>query len=253
MTSSLSLHDKVAIVTGGSRGLGHAIARKLCASGCQVILNHLRPGPDAAQAVASLAGLAGSATPVRADLREPAAVQALVDAAMSLHGRLDIFVHNAATFPPMSALAPDAAAVQAEYGLAINPLLHGAPLFAKVMAQGSGRVIAISSNGARRVVPGYLAVGVAKAALESLVRYLAVELAGKGITVNTVATALLDKSADASLATPDVAAMLAARTPAGHLSTPADVADAVALLCADEAAWIHGQVITVDGGLGLWG
>jgi enoyl-[acyl-carrier protein] reductase III len=100
-------------------------------------------------------------------------------------------------------------------------------------------------------VPAYLSVGLAKAALESLVRYLAVELAGRGIAVNAIATALLDKGDPRSLAASELGAMLASRTPAGRLSTPADVADAVALLCADEAAWIHGQVITVDGGLGL--
>jgi enoyl-[acyl-carrier protein] reductase III len=76
-------------------------------------------------------------------------------------------------------------------------------------------------------------------------------LAGKGIAVNAIATSLLDKDEPNPLAHPDAVAMLAARTPAGRLTKPSDVADAVALLCADEAAWIHGQVITVDGGLGL--
>jgi enoyl-[acyl-carrier protein] reductase III len=253
MTSSLRLDGKVAIVTGGTRGLGHGIARKLCASGCHVVLNHLRSGPQAAEAVGALSGLTGSAVAVRADVREAAGVQALVDAAIDAHGRLDIFVHNAATLVPMSALNPDVSAVRREQDLAINPLLYGAPLFAKVMAGDGGRVIAISSNGAGHVVPGYLAVGVAKAALESLVRYMAAEFAGKAITVNAIATALLDKGDDSALAPPQVTAMLAARTPGGHLSTPAEVAGAVALLCADEASWIHGQVITVDGGLGLLG
>lgn len=264
MTSSLRLDGKVAIVTGGTRGLGYGIARKLCASGCHVILNHLRSGPHAAAAAAALSGLAGSAVAVRADVREPAAVQALIDAAIDARGHLDIFVHNAATLAPMSALNPDVAAVHGEQELAINPLLYGAPLFAKVMTE-AGRVIAISSNGADHVVPGYLAVGVAKAALESLVRYMAVEFAGKAITVNAIATALLDKDEggsggsippvkkDSALASPEIAAMLAARTPGGHLTTLAEVADVVALLCADEASWIHGQVITVDGGLGLLG
>jgi enoyl-[acyl-carrier protein] reductase III len=251
--SSLTLDGKVAIVTGGTRGLGYAIARKLCASGCHVILGHLRSGPRAAEAVTALSGLPGSVSVIRADVREPAAAQTLVDAAIDSYGRLDIFIHNAATLAPMSALHPDVAAVRSEQDLAINPLLYGAPLFAKAMAADGGRVIAISSNGACRVVPGYLAVGVAKAALESLVRYMAAEFAGKAITVNVIATALLDKSDGSALAPPEIAAMLAARTPGGHLTTPAEVADAVALLCADEASWIQGQVITVDGGLGLLG
>ena len=251
--SSLTLDGKVAIVTGGTRGLGHAIARKLCASGCHVILGHLGSGPRPAEAVTALSGLAGSASAIRADVREPAATQALVDAAIDSHGRLDIFIHNAATLAPMSSLNPDVLAVHSEQQLAINPLLYGAPLFAKVMAGQGGRVIAISSNGAGHVVPGYLAVGVAKAGLESLVRYLAAEFAGKAITANVIATALLDKGDGSALAQPEIAAVLAARTPGGHLTTPAEVADAVALLCTDEASWIQGQVIRVDGGFGLLG
>lgn len=263
MGSSLSISGKVAIVTGGGRGLGRAIAAKLCASGCHVIINYVNSDRDAQDTLASLSGLPGSAASFKADLREPDALEAVVNRAIDMHGRIDIFVHNAATLRPMSAVAPDTAAVYREQALALNPLLAGAALFAKAMNENGGRVIAISSNGAGHVIPGYLSVGIAKAAMESLVRYLAAELAGKGIAVNAISTALLDKSplgngphdngetASGGLANPGVAAMLAARTPAGRLSTPADVADAVALLCAPEAAWIHGQVITVDGGLGL--
>jgi enoyl-[acyl-carrier protein] reductase III len=254
MESSLGIAGKVAIVTGGSRGLGRAIAEKLCASGCHVIVNYASSDSAAQDAISSLAGLPASATLVKADIREQAAVETVVDKAIDMHGRLDIFIHNAATLQPMSALAPDLAAIYREQELALNPLLFGAGIVAKAMdEQTGGRVIAISSNGAGHVIPGYLSVGVAKAALESLIRYLAAELAASGIAVNAISTALLDKADPntGGLASPAIAAMLAARTPAGRLSTPADVADAVALLCAPEAAWIHGQVITVDGGLGL--
>jgi enoyl-[acyl-carrier protein] reductase III len=254
MGSSLDIDGKVAIITGGSRGLGRAIAEKLCAGGCHVIVNYANSDPDAHDTLHYLARLPGSATLVKADVRELGALEAVVNKAIDTHGRLDFFIHNAATLQPMSACAPDTAAVYREQELALNPLLLGAGIFAKAMNEESGgRVIAISSNGAGHVIPGYLSVGVAKAAMESLVRYLAAELAGKGIAVNAISTALLDKGGQntSGLASPAVTAMLAARTPAGRLSTPAVVADAVALLCAPEAAWIHGQVITVDGGLGL--
>jgi enoyl-[acyl-carrier protein] reductase III len=254
MGSSLSIGGKVAIITGGSRGLGRAVAEKLCANGCHVIVNYANSDPDAQDTLNSLARLPGSATLVKADVREHRALEAVVNKAIDMHGRLDIFIHNAATLQPMSAFAPDTAAVYREQELALNPLLLGAGIFAKAMNEETGgRVIAISSNGAGHVIPGYLSVGVAKAAMESLVRYLAAELAGKGIAVNAISTALLNKGGPntSGLASPAVTAMLAARTPAGRLSTPADVADAIALLCAPEAAWIHGQVITVDGGLGL--
>jgi enoyl-[acyl-carrier protein] reductase III len=249
MGNSLGLDGKVAVVTGASRGLGRAVAHKLCASGAHVLLNYTS---SADAAIESMAGLPGTATPIRGDIRAPETVRDLVDTAVERHGRLDVFVHNAATLPPMSAVQADLMALRDEHSLALDPLLHGAALFAKAMTDG-GRVIAISGNGAGKVIPGYVAVGTAKAALESLVRYLAVELAPNGIAVNAIATALLDKGPgqQGPLANPQAAAMLAGRTPAGRLTTPADVADAVALLCAAEAAWIHGQVITVDGGLGL--
>jgi enoyl-[acyl-carrier protein] reductase III len=250
--NTLGLAGKVAVVTGAGRGLGRAVAHKLCASGAHVLLNYARSTEAAQAAVAAMADLPGTATPVRGDIRDAATVRDLVDTAVERHGRLDVFVHNAATLPPMSAVEPDLTALRGEHSLALDPLLHGAALFAKAMTDG-GRVIAISGNGAGRVIPGYVAVGTAKAALESLVRYLAVELAPSGVAVNAIATALLDKGPgqQGPLANPQAAAMLAARTPTGRLTRPSDVADAVALLCAPEAAWIHGQVITVDGGLGL--
>jgi enoyl-[acyl-carrier protein] reductase III len=246
--STLGLDGKVALVTGGGRGLGAAIARKLCAGGCHVLVNYVNSDDAAGATVESFAGLKGTAELVKCDVRDPGEVTALLDGVARDHGRLDVFVHNAATFRPMPALRPDAAAFAAEQALALTPLLHGGAQLARLM-EGGGRIVAISSNGASAVIPAYLGVGVAKAALENLVRYLAVELAPHGITVNTVATAMLDKGdgkADAGLLS-----MIAARTPGGRLSTPADVADAVALLCTAEAGWIQGQTLTVDGGLGL--
>jgi enoyl-[acyl-carrier protein] reductase III len=244
----LGLAGRVALVTGASRGLGRAIAGKLCACGCHVYLNYASSDAAAAAAVAELAGRPGTAALARGDVRDPEVLAGLLDRIRDEHGRLDVFVHNAATFTPMLAVAPSAEDFYREHELALNPLLHGAATLAKLM-DGYGRIIAISGNGATEVIPNYLATGVAKAALENLVRYLAVELAPFGITVNSVATHLLDKGADTS--NKEIAGFLASRTPNGRLTRPDDVADAVALLCAPEAAWVQGQVLTVDGGLGL--
>jgi enoyl-[acyl-carrier protein] reductase III len=224
--STPDLLGKVALVTGGGRGLGRAIVRKLAAEGCDVYLNYVTSESAAKETVAETSDLPGRVTAVQADVRDPAQIASLLDEIERGPGRLDILVHNAATFSPM------------------------APVLQRLMSDSSaGRVVVISSNGAARAIPGYVAVGVAKAALESLTRYLAVELAGQGIAVNTIATALLDKGGET--ANPQMVRALAARTPAGRLTKPSDVADAVALLCRDDARWIHGQVITVDGGLGL--
>ncbi|MDO0926692.1 SDR family oxidoreductase [Streptomyces sp. TG1A-8] len=245
--ATLGLEGRVALVTGASRGLGRAVARKLCASGCDVYLNYATNDTDAERAVESLRGLKGTAVAVKGDITRPDTLPALLDRITDRHGRLDVFVHNAASFHPMPTLSAAVADVHQDVAAAVDPLLHGAAHLAAAMAGGPGRIVAVSSLGAQAVVPRYVGLGLAKAALESLVRYLAVELAPQGIAVNAVATAKLDKGEPAAV-NPEAARALAARTPAGRLTRPEDLADAVALLCTDEAAWIHGQVITVDGG-----
>jgi enoyl-[acyl-carrier protein] reductase III len=244
----LDLSGKVVLVTGATRGLGLAVARKLCTAGCEVLLNYAHDDAAAEEAARSLAGLGGKAYPARADVSQPDEVAQLLDGIRRTHGQLDVLVHNAAAFHRMPATAPDADHCERDRAVALGPLLHGIGQLAELLPAG-GRIIAISSSGAGAVVPGYVSLGMAKAALESLVRYLAADLARRGITVNTVAAGKLDKGTGAD---PDgIAARIAARTPAGRLTVPEDVADVVALLCRREAGWIHGQVITVDGGLGL--
>jgi enoyl-[acyl-carrier protein] reductase III len=247
-TSTLGLDGKIALITGGVRGLGLEIARKLCACGAHVILNYVHSADRAEAALAELSELKGTCAALRGDVSDPVALQRMLDDIAADHGRLDLFVHNAATFQPMSALAADAAAFEREYRLALTPFLCGAPSLRTLMPSG-GRIVAVSGNGATRVVPAYLAPGVAKAALEAMVRYLAVEMAPHGVAVNAVATGLLDKGADTT--NREVIGMLAARTPGGRLTRPADVAAAVALLCTEEAGWVQGQVLTVDGGFAL--
>ncbi|HEV7758429.1 MAG TPA: SDR family oxidoreductase [Acidimicrobiales bacterium] len=246
---SITLTGKVALVTGGSRGLGRSIAHRLCEAGCDVIVNYVASDEAAQLTVKEMSDLPGTALAHKGDARDPAVVAELVDLLRTRYGRLDILVHNAATWKPMSAARPRVAELWSELSLALDPLLHGMPDFVDLMAGRSGRIVAVSGNGAHEVIPGYVAVGVSKAALESLVRYLAVDLAKLGITVNAVATSMLDKGAET--ANPEMAVFLATRSPSGRLTRPDDVADAVALLCAEEAGWIQGQVLMVDGGLGL--
>lgn len=250
-TADLGLRGRVALITGGTRGVGLAVARRLCAAGCPVVLGYRADHAAAERAVKSLTGLPGAVDAVAGDVSRPAGVATLLDAVRSRHGGLDIFVHNAAHFTPMPATRLAASGVRADLATALTPLAAGAAGVAELMAGRPGRIIAVSSNGARDAVPAYASLGMAKAALESLVRYLAVELAPQGITVNAVSTSKIDKGPDTPA--PDVAAVLAGRTPAGRLTTAQDVAGVVALLCTDEAAWLQGQVITADGGLGLRG
>jgi len=241
----LRFDGRVALVTGATRGLGLAIARRLHAGGCTVALNYAHADDDAERAVKEL----GDGAPVYA-VKGDATLdwQPIADEVLGRHGHLDILVHNTSSWRPMSAARADLPVLHEDVASGIDPLLRAVPLLRAAMGDG-GRIVAVSSSGSQTVIPGYVSLGVAKAALESLVRYLAVELARDGIAVNAVSTAKLDKGPD----TPrlDMVRALAARTPAGRLTQPDDVAAAVALLCTPEAAWIQGQILTVDGGLSL--
>jgi len=239
---------RAALITGGTRGVGLAVARRLCAAGYDTHLVYRQDREAAEAALKSLANLSAAAYLIEADLTEAHAMDQVLAGVGDRSGRLDVLVSSAADphHGPASQAAADA---WADLTLALQPLLYGIPEVARMMAGGPGRIVAVSSLGARRVVDRYASQGIAKAALEALVRYLAVELAPQGITVNAVSTSKIDTGAPGE--PPGLVQALARRTPAGRLTRPEDVADVVSLLCRPEAGWIHGQVITADGGLSL--
>lgn len=248
--TSADLSGSRALVTGGTRGIGLAISSALARAGAHVTMGYRADAAVAERAVAAIRSAGGSASAVARNLASPDEVRALVDEACGEDG-LGILVHNAAlgSFKPALDVKPN----QWDLTLSVNAralllLVHAA---AERMEAG-GRVVAISSLGATRVVPAYGAIGVSKAALEALVRALAVELAPRGITVNAVSAGLVET--DGVKAHPGFEALRAAalaRSPSGRLTTPEEVAGAVLLLASPLAAGITGQVLVVDSGLSL--
>ncbi|WP_020497309.1 SDR family NAD(P)-dependent oxidoreductase [Sciscionella marina] len=246
---NLLLSGKTAVVTGGSRGVGRATVTKLAAWGARVYFSYGHSAEAAERTVRELSGTPEPVTAIHEDLSEVDAPRAVLDRVHAEHGALDIFVHNVSSWHQMSALAPKVEEFHADFAVSTLPLLRVAERLGELLTDKTGRLVAVSSSGARGVVPGYASLGMAKAALESLARYLAVEFAPRDISVNVVSAAKLDK-ADGTVPE-QLLRQLLARTPTGRLTTPEEVADTIALLCLPEAGWLHGQVLTVDGGLAL--
>lgn len=253
MTDKFLTH-KTALVTGSSRGIGRAIALELARQGADVVVHYLRKKTAAEEVAAAIETLGCRAVAVKANLAEADQITAMFDEIEARVGRCDIFVGNAASGTPRDVL--DVTDKHWDWTMDVNAraILRCVQRLAPGMAEaGWGRIINITSPGSTRVLPHYGAIGLSKAVVESLTRYLAVDLAPKGIIVNAVSPGLV--ATDAVTAFPvDLQATFdyaQSRTPTGRLVTPEDVARLVAFLCSDAAAMIVGQTITVDGGYGL--
>ena len=247
----LGLAGRTAFVTGGSRGIGRAIARRLAAAGGFVFVGFSRDEAGAAETLAAIESAGGRGAAIQGNLANPDDVRALFDR-IAAAGPLDLLVHNAAlgSFKPLL----DVRANQWDLTMAVTTraLLLCARLALPLMAGRRGRIVAVSSLGSRRVVPSYGAIGVSKAALESLVGYLAAECAPHGVGVNAVSAGLVDTASVRQHPDFDrLAAHASARSLTGRLVSADAVADAVLFLCSPLAAEIAGQTILVDGGMSL--
>ncbi len=239
------------LVTGGSRGIGRAISLRFAEAGARVFVNFFVNREAAEKTAREIELRGGTAHLVQADLKEPAEIRRLFAEVARVAGRLDVLVSNAASGVLKNAL--ELSAKHWDWVLDTNarPLLLCAQEAARLMVAG-GRIVSLSSLGSQRTIPGYAAVGVSKAALEALTRYLAVELAPRGITVNAVSAGAVE--GDVWRAIPDGEALLAAvraRTPAGTLVSAEAVAEVVYFLAGPSAQPIQGQVLVVDGGYSL--
>ena len=247
----MSLKGKVALVTGGSRGIGKAITLKLAAQGADVVINCLRRKKTAEETAAEARALGVRAHVIKANLAEPEKIDAMFREIGDVFGHLDILINNAASGVARTAMELDADGWDWTMNINARASLLCARQAVPLMIDG-GTIINISSLGSRLVMPVYTAVGVSKAALEALTRYLAIELAERGIRVNAVSAAAVETEALKLYASaPDIPVRMVTTTPAGRMVQPEDVANVVAFLCRDDAAMIRGQVVIVDGGLSL--
>jgi enoyl-[acyl-carrier protein] reductase III len=241
------------LVTGGARGIGAAICRRLARSGCGVCVNYFSSADEAEALCRDLEAQGVRSFSFQADVTDLPAVTEMFEVIRDEFGKLDILVSNAASGvlrPALEMTTKHWRRCMETNALALNHLVQHAR---QLMGRGS-RVLALSSLGAHRAVPNYAFVGASKAALESLVRSLSLELAPSGISVNTILAGAVDT--DAIKYFPNREQILEefmTRSQLGRELTASDVADVAYLLCLPEAEAIRGQTIVVDAGYSVVG
>lgn len=242
---------KVALVTGGSRGIGRAITLKLASEGADVIINYFRRKSTAELTAQEAAAYGVNILTVKANVGEPEQIDSMFQQIEAKFGKLDILVSNAASGVARSAMELDAKGWNWTMDINARAFLLCAQKSAALMKNG-GKMVCMSSLGSQLVMPIYTAVGVSKAALEALTRYLAIELAPRGICVNAVsAAAVLTEALKLYTQYPNLPQPLWRTTPAGRMVQPEDIANTVAFLCSEDAEMIRGQVIIIDGGVSI--
>jgi enoyl-[acyl-carrier protein] reductase III len=254
MTNNPFLNQLV-LVTGSGRGIGKAIALYFAEQGADVVVNYLRNEKSALEVVDQIVEMGRRSMAVQANIGKTEHILRLFNEISERFGYLDIFISNAASGFNRPAMQQKEMGWDWTFNVNAKGFLfccqQAVPLINK---RGGGRIVAISSPGSQLVLPDYASVGPSKAALESVMRYLAVELAAEKINVNAISPGIVETDAlkhFAALGDTQLIPRIISATPNGRLVTPADIAKVTAFLCSSDADMITGQVITVDGGFTL--
>ena len=242
------LVGKKALVTGASRGIGRAVALKLARLGASVAVNYLNAEEEARKVVDVIRSSGGQAMAVQADMSRPEAIDRAFRVVMTEFGGLDILVNNAgmAIFGPLEDISE--ADFDRLMDLNVKGVFFACQQAARTLADG-GRIINISTAVTKMMLPNYALYAASKGAIEELTKSLAKELGPRGITVNAISPGPTDTELFRHGKTQEQIAQLAAMAAFKRLGTPEDIANAVALLVSDDAAWISGQDISANGGL----
>jgi enoyl-[acyl-carrier protein] reductase III len=246
--------NKIALITGSSRGIGRAIALRLASEGARVVVNYRRNTEEAEKVVSEVGRLGSTAIAAQADISNSTEVSAMFQQIKEHFGSLDIFVANAAATAFRPLLRQGEHNITRTFDLTIKGFLIAVQHAVPLMQGRHGKIVTISGIDSLRALSGHGLLGAAKAALENLTMYLAHELGPQGIAVNSINPGLIETdsskmySGGAEGYAQYVRDVLP-QTPAGRVGRPEDVAAVTAFLCSEDADFIRGQTLLVDGGL----
>ncbi|AJR26984.1 MULTISPECIES: SDR family oxidoreductase [unclassified Sphingobium] len=239
---------RIAIVTGASRGIGAAIARRLAADGLRVIVNYASGAQDAEQLVGAIEAAGGKATPAQADISDAAAVARMFDSTQAAFGGVDIVVNNAGIMRLASVAQSDDALFDAQVAINLKGSFNMMREAARRLRQG-GRIINLSSSVVGLYQARYAVYAATKAGVEAMTHVMAKELRGRNITVNAVAPGPTATDLFLDGKPQDAIDALASLSPLERLGQPEDIAASVAFLAGPDGGWINGQVLRANGGI----
>ena len=242
------LKDKIAIVTGASRGIGAAIAQRLAKDGATVVVNYAGKAEEAEAVVRAIEAAGGRAVSAKADVSDPAAVARMFDSAEAGFGGVDILVNNAGIMKLAPIAASDDALFDSQIAVNLKGSFNAMREAAKRLRSG-GRIINFSTTVVGLKLETYGVYVATKAAVEGLTGILAKELRGRNITVNAVAPGPTGTDLFLNGKSPELIDRMAKMNPLERLGTPEDIANVVAFLASPEGGWINGQVLRANGGM----
>ena len=248
----MSFTQKVAVITGGGRGIGAATARLLAARGTHVVVNYLHNRTTAEQVVSAIRAEGGQAIAIQADVRDPAACAMLVEETLTAFGRIDSLVHCAVT--PEAAMKPFSAFTVEEFTRSVMGELSGVFQITKAIVpvmqqQHSGHLVYLGAGLARAPQPLFIGVGISKAGISAFAKYIALEYGPDGITANVIEPGPVNTDLSTPYISEQERQEMSSMIPLGRIAQPDDIAHAIAFAAGDDSRYVTGQTLPVNGGL----